>query len=199
MSDLSRLSRLSRLPREGLQLLAAGSAALLLAGCVVAPVGPGGPRYAHRAPPPPAAAPAGPAMYFYPERGQDAARQDRDRYECYRWAAHETSFDPGMTPTSAPPRMAGPPPPNGANVIGGAATGAVIGAIAAPGRSAGEGAVIGAIFGTLLGAAAEQNQQYAYESAAARNAQMQASARVPMDDFRRAMSACMGGRGYRVN
>ena len=25
-------------------------------------------------------------MYFYPERGQPGAQQDRDRYECYRWA-----------------------------------------------------------------------------------------------------------------
>ena len=131
-------------------------------------------------------------MYFYPERGQDATQQDRDRYECYRWAVRETGVDPGMTPTTRTPRFAGPPPPSGANVAAGAATGAVVGAIAAPGR-AGEGMAIGAIFGTLLGAVAEQNQQHAYEAAAVRNAQAEASARVPMDNFRRAMSACMGG------
>ena len=42
--------------------------------------------------PAPAASP--PPMYFYPERGQDAARQDRDRSECYRWAVGQGGFDP---------------------------------------------------------------------------------------------------------
>lgn len=143
-------------------------------------------------------------MYFYPERGQDGAQQDRDRYECYRWAVRETGVDPGMTPTSQP-RRAGPgvpPPPNGADVVAGAATGAVMGAVVSSPRHAGENAVIGAIFGAMVGAAAQESRQRAYEQAEARQAQAQAAAqaraRVPLDNFRRAMSACMGGRGYRV-
>lgn len=171
---------------------AAGAlAALLLGGCVVAPTAPRHTTY--RAPP---ALPAR-AMYFYPERGQDEARQDRDRYECYRWAVRETGFEPGMTPTRGPSPMASVPPPNGAAVAAGTAAGAVVGAVASPGR-AGEGAVIGAIFGAMLGAAAQDNRERAYEAAQAREAEAQARARWPLDDFRRAMSACMGGRGYRV-
>lgn len=45
----------------------------------------------------PAAAPAprpSPTVYFYPLKGQSAEQQDRDRYECYRWAHRQTGFDP---------------------------------------------------------------------------------------------------------
>lgn len=41
-----------------------------------------------------------------PARAQTEALQDRDRYECYRWAVRETSTDPGITPVrSAPVRL----------------------------------------------------------------------------------------------
>jgi hypothetical protein len=55
--------------------------------------------------------------------------------------------------------------------------------------------VIGAIFGSLIGAAAQESRVQSAEAAYARR---QAAAQVPMDNFRRAMSACMTGRGYRV-
>jgi len=77
---------------------------LALTACVVArPVA--GPPI--RAPEPlPAPAP----MYFYPERGQEAALQERDRYECYRWAVGQSGFDPGMTPVTLPRRARAPIP-----------------------------------------------------------------------------------------
>ncbi|MFN0185463.1 MAG: hypothetical protein ACKVQR_16750, partial [Aquabacterium sp.] len=77
----------------------------LTAGCVIQPT-----RHPYRyAPPPPQqAAPAAPPMYFYPERGQPEAQQDRDRYECYRLAVRDSGVDPGMTPVS---RAWSPPPP----------------------------------------------------------------------------------------
>lgn len=179
------------------RLGAAALALALLGGCVVAPVGhaPYGSRPAPPPPPPVTSAP----MYFYPERGQSPDLQDRDRYECYRWAVRETNVDPGMTPTSRPLRVAGPPQvPPAADVVAGAATGAVIGAAVSSPRRAGENAIIGAIFGAVLGAAANESRQRAADAAAARNAEIEARARLPMDHFRRAMSACMGGRGYRV-
>jgi len=61
-------------------------AGAMLMGCVVAPVAP--PPSPRPAPPPPvhtpqgrspAATPASSPMYFYPERGQGEAQQDRDR------------------------------------------------------------------------------------------------------------------------
>jgi len=169
----------------------------LLSGCVVAPAH--RPVYAsegrHAPPPQMAEAP----MYFYPEQGQPAPQQDRDRYECYRWAAQQTSTDPGMTPVRqvrGPQPM--PPVRDGADVVAGAATGAVIGAAVSSPRHAGENAVIGAIFGTVLGAIAQESRAQAIEQAQARQQQAAAASRVPSDNFRRAMSACMQGRGYRV-
>lgn len=136
-------------------------------------------------------------MYFYPERGQPDALQDRDRYECYRLATRDSGVDPGMTPVT---RAWTPPPArrDGADVVGGAATGAILGAAVSSPRRAGENAVIGALFGALLGAAAQESRAQAAEGAAARHADQVARARQPIDNFRRAMRACMQSRGYTV-
>lgn len=176
-----------------LRPLAALTLAAMLAGCVVAPPRPLPPRMA---PPPPHA--GQPPMYFYPERGQSAERQDRDRYECYRLAVRDSGVDPGMTtvtrPWSPPPRA----PRDGADVVGGAATGAIVGAAVSSPRHAGQNAVIGAVFGALLGAAVQESRAQAAEAAAARQAEAAARARQPLNDFRRAMGACMQSRGYTV-
>jgi hypothetical protein len=173
-----------------------------LSGCVVAPAH--SPRY-ERVPPPPAQAPqAAPPMYFYPTLNQTDAQQERDRYECYRWAVAQTGVEPGMTPVRQVPANGGwrAPPPSGAEVANGAVTGAVLGAVTSSPRHAGQGAIFGAIFGAMVGAASQDAQQRSYEQARARDARAAAAnadaAAVPMNNFRRAMTACMDGRGYRV-
>jgi hypothetical protein len=196
-------------PARSIAWMALASAMLM--GCVVAPVAP--PPPPRPAPPPPvhtpqgrspAAAPASSPMYFYPERGQGEAQQDRDRYECYRWAVRETGVDPGMTTVRqpVPVPVAGPVVRDGGEVVAGAATGAIVGAAVSSPRHAGAGAVIGAIFGATLGAASQEARAQAIEAAQARRQEAAAaaaeSARVPLDNFRRAMAACMQGRGYRV-
>ncbi len=161
--------------------------ALLLAGCVVAPPRP-------YPPPPPMQAPPPQTVYFYPELSQDEAKQDRDRYECYRWAVRETGVDPGMTPVRGVP-----PPPgvvrDGAEVVAGAATGAIVGAAVSSPHNTGQGMVLGAIFGTMIGAAAHEARVQSAEQAYGRQVSAQ---QVPVDNFRRAMGACMTGRGYRI-
>lgn len=173
----------------------------LLGGCVVAPVGP--PRQvaqgARTVPPASAAAP----LYFYPTRAQTEPLQDRDRYECYRWSVRETGSDPGMTPLrQAPVQLAqsAPPRSDAGDVLGGAATGALLGAALSSPRHAGGGAVLGAIFGAVVGAAAGEARNRAIDAAQARqdNARVHAHARTPQGNFRRAMAACMQGRGYAV-
>lgn len=161
--------------------------ALSLAGCVVAPARTYGPPPAMQAPPPQ-------TVYFYPELSQDEAKQDRDRYECYRWAVRESGVDPGMTPVRnvPPPRAA---VRDGAEVVAGAATGAIVGAAVSSPHSTGQGMVLGAIFGTLIGAAAHEARVQLAEQAYARHVSAQ---QVPVDNFRRAMGACMTGRGYRI-
>lgn len=183
-------------PRGTRAALTTALGSVLLAGCVVAPVH-------HRAPPPPPPEPPAPqqTMYFYPELSQSENRQDRDRYECYRWAVRQTGVDPGMTPVrDVPP----PPVPraavrDGSEVVAGGAIGAVTGAAVSGPRHVGQNMVLGAVFGSLIGAAAQearvQNAEQAYER---RLANQQARQQVPLDNFNRAMGACMEGRGYRI-
>lgn len=154
----------------------------------------------------PATLPPDAPIFFYPEKGQPEDRQDRDRYECYRWAVRESGFDPGMTavrqPMPVPPAVPGEALRDGSGVVGGAATGAILGAAVSSPRQAGANAVIGAIFGAALGAAAQEQRAQAIEAAQARREQRAVAAaeaaQAPLNNFRRAMSACMQGRGYRI-
>ena len=45
-------------------------------------------------------------LYIYPKGGQDAARQAQDRYECHRWAADQTGFDPTRPAGGVAPEQA---------------------------------------------------------------------------------------------
>jgi hypothetical protein len=187
-----------------LALLLGAGLTVLATGCAVHPqrpvYSPYGPSYGR---------PAAPAvvtpepLVFYPEQGQSAGLQDRDRYECYRWASAQTGADPGLAPTRLPPRP-GPAPDvrDGSDVAAGAVTGAVLGAALSSPHKAGDRAAAGAVVGLLLGAIAQESRAQAVERAQARREerydQASAAARAPADHFRRAMSACMSSRGYRV-
>jgi len=179
----------------GFRLLLAAAATLALAACASAP------RPVVRSadtPPPPST-----QVYFYPTKGQSAAQQDRDRYECYIWATRQSGFDPSL-PQLAPHQRVEvvPQPPPGHDTAAGAFTGAVLGAVVAPYGKSGGGAAIGAVLGAIVGASsdtARQEQteriQERYDRRAAQGAayaEQQASA------YRRAMGACLEGRGYTV-
>ena len=42
--------------------------------------------------------PRGPdQFYVYPKQGQSTAQQEKDRYECHRWAVGQTGFDPSQS------------------------------------------------------------------------------------------------------
>ena len=77
-----------------------GAASLvLLVGCVQPTRPDAAPQAVAPPPPPPAQAPAAaptptPDVYFYPQQGQSAQQQARDRYECYLWARQKTGYDP---------------------------------------------------------------------------------------------------------
>jgi hypothetical protein len=149
-------------------------------------------------PPPPVT-----QVFFYPNRGQSTAQQDRDKYECYLWATRQTGFDPSR-PNLAPHHRVKviPQPAAGHDTVVGAAAGAVIGAaIGAPSDTA-QGAVVGAVAGAMIGAAsdssrieqAQKSQRQYDEEAAARYADSEKKA----SNYRRAISACLEGRGYTV-
>jgi hypothetical protein len=142
-------------------------------------------------------------LYFYPKEGQTNEQQSRDHYECYNWAVKQTGFDPGQSeiPTNQRVRVV-PMPPPGHDTATLAIAGAVLGALIGGPRHAVGGALIGASSGAIAGAASDsarlesaRQQEEAYAARdGARDAQLEAKAH----GFRRAMSACMEGRGYSV-
>lgn len=142
-------------------------------------------------------------LYFYPKEGQTTEQQSRDHFECYNWAVKQTGFDPGKSeiPTNQRVRVV-PMPPPGHDTATLAIAGAVLGALIGGPRHAVGGALIGASTGAIAGAASDsarmesaRQQEEAYATRdRARDAQLEAKAR----GFRRAMSACMEGRGYSV-
>jgi hypothetical protein len=142
-------------------------------------------------------------IYFYPKEGQTKEQQGRDHYECYNWAVKETGFDPATSQIPADDRVRlVPMPPPGYDTATLAIAGAVLGAILGGRRNAAGGAIIGATGGAIIGSASDsarqqsvQHQQDAYNTQI--RAQRTAFAEREMN-FRRAMSACLEGRGYSV-
>jgi hypothetical protein len=180
-----------------LVLLAAASG---LAGCVVEPQPPP-PAVVERveAPPPERVA----EVVAYPAQGQSEQQLDRDRYECHVWAVKQSGFDPsvaGVPPHQRVRVLAGPPQPSA--IPGSAFAGAVLGAIVSNPRDAGIGALVGAVAGTAVGAASDASRAQANAQVVA-NVQSRQSAQVSAqeaqaDGYRRALSACLVGRGYTV-
>ena len=133
-------------------------------------------------------------LYVFPSEGQDAAQQDADEAECFKWAKQQSGYDP-LNPTIAVgkevDRSADGSAVGGAAV--GAAGGAAIGAIAG---DAGKGAAIGAVVGGVRGrrskVVGDEMQQQANDQAAAAETQRLAQ------DYNKAFSACMEGKGYKV-
>ncbi|NMF35606.1 hypothetical protein HHH56_12285 [Flammeovirga yaeyamensis] len=119
---------------------------------------------------------------------------DADEMACYKWAIDQTGYDP-LNPTVVQAKKADTSADGSAvrGAAGGAAAGAAIGAIAG---DAGKGAAIGAVAGGLRGRRAKAygdavEQKQNNEAAAAQNQKMK-------DDFVKAFSACMEGKGYTV-
>ena len=138
-------------------------------------------------------------VYFYAQRGQSQAQQDRDRYECFNWSVQQTGFDPSRR--SVPADHSKPLVPvnnTGATVVGGALMGAAIGAAVSNPWERDEGAVIGAIAGTALGAVAANAQTSATHAVHKQATPARSSYEQQAAEYRRAMSACLEGRGYVV-
>jgi hypothetical protein len=173
--------------------LIALTAGALLAACATEPP----PRRVVSAPP----APVNPTkVYFYPEQGQSEQQQDRDRYECYNWSVRQTGFDPARHLAPGEERATVVPARSPGQTIGAAAAvGAVIGAIASSPGNGAKGAAVGAIAGTVVGsAAAASEQQQAREVTRYRDHRGDRRYEQQAAEYRRAMSACLEGRGYSV-
>ena len=142
-------------------------------------------------------------IYVYPANGQSDRQLDRDRYECHGWAGKQTGYDPSQ-PSVAPNQkvqvLAMPPDHRGA--VNGAVAGAVIGATVSGPHDSAEGAMVGAVAGAVIGAATDtaRAREAAGHASRQTTADQAEQARLEKQayDYRRAITACLEGRGYTV-
>jgi outer membrane lipoprotein SlyB len=149
-------------------------------------------------------------LYIYPSQGQSEEQLADDRYECHSWAVRESGFDPSQWGEVAPPRTIRVPvaenPAERATekgAVAGAVAGAIIGSRDGGAR---EGAVTGAIVGAIAGAAVEEQGAREARREAEEEARRQADelertqveTALRRSNYRRALSACLEGRGYTV-
>jgi outer membrane lipoprotein SlyB len=148
-------------------------------------------------------------LFVYPAKGQSDQQLANDRYECHRWAVGETGFDPSDFGEAAPPRIVRVPVPEnkaqGATAKG-AIAGAIAGAVLGHGDDKLKNAVIGATVGATAGAAVETAGELDAQDKARAEARLQADElkrskaeqAVRRANYRRAITACLEGRGYTV-
>jgi len=131
-------------------------------------------------------------LYIFPNNNQTPEQQEQDQGACYTWAKNQTGFDPVTASTEAPRNTE----PNKGGVIrgglGGAAVGAAVGAIAG---NAGKGAAMGAAGGGLIGGMRRSEQRASQKAQKKEWEKQQQSNR---DDYLRAYTACLEGKGYTV-
>ncbi|MGH7058066.1 MAG: glycine zipper 2TM domain-containing protein [Acetobacteraceae bacterium] len=180
---------------RGLAGLAAVSGLLLaLGGCETLPPPPPPPPPAYAGPPPPNT-----TVYAYPEHGQSADQQSKDRYECSLWAVHQTGFDPSAPNVPPQYRVVASGPPRGTGTAIGAIAGAVLGAAISPRWDRGAGAVFGGITGAMIGSASDAARAQQDQMNMSEQQQQQAAAMAQKaSNYRRALTACLTGRGYSV-
>lgn len=160
-----------------------------------------------------AAEPTPSRLFVYPANGQAQVQLDQDRYECHGWARQQSGFDPTALPTptagttTTPTRVPiGSNPSAGATGKGALAGAVVGGAVGAHNGDTLGGAVLGAAVGSLAGGTIEMNGQLRAEREARDEARRLAARRDAADqalaarrtDYRRAITACLEGRGYTV-
>jgi len=133
-------------------------------------------------------------MYIFPSNNQDAQTQEADEAACFAWAKEQTGYDPLNPPTvtAAPVDKSADGTAVKRSAMG-AAGGAAVGAIAG---DAGKGAAIGSVVGGVRGVRAKNNAQNNQEQA---NQQAAANHSANLEnDYKKAYSACMEGKGYTI-
>jgi len=162
-----------------------------LAACVVAPPQP---RVVAVPAPPPQ------RIFVYPSNGQSAEQTDRDRYECHVWAVQQTGVDPSRADANPYERVVVQPAnPPGSGTAAGAIGGAILGALIAGPGNAGAGLILGGATGAIVGSAADASAQEQAHMTQQQLNQSAASGRARADSYRRALGACLQGRGYTIS
>lgn len=142
-------------------------------------------------------------IFVYPREGQSPMQLDRDRYECQMWSMEQTGFDPSLPPL--PVRRytrVEPVPPVGHDTVFMGFTGALLGAMIGGYHHSPEGALIGGAIGAMTGLISDSARaETARRIEADRNrrgAEYDTRMEDRAADYRRAMGACLEGRGYSV-
>ena len=133
-------------------------------------------------------------LYIYPAGGQSAEQMDKYKYECYNWAKNDTGFDPMEVPTTSTAPPSGQKKSGGVakGALAGAATGAIIGDKSKYARrGAAAGGLIGGVRQSSHNTKVDQSQQQWEQQEASRYANER-------NNYNRAYSACLEGRGYTV-
>jgi hypothetical protein len=186
--EYMKLSRFSTGSHAGLRFAAPVAVAVLLAACVAPP-----PRTVRVPAPPPQ------RVFVYPANGQSAEQTERDRYECHLWAVQQTGVDPSRADASAYERVVVQPAnPPGSGTAVGLIGGAILGSIIGGPNNAGAGAIIGGATGAVIGSASDANAQAQAQQTQYQLNQSAAAGRARADSYRRAIGACLQGRGYTV-
>ena len=114
------------------------------------------------------------AQYVYPQQGQSPQQQQSDENQCSTWATQQTGYQPSSSSGSEGGIVSN-------RALRGAARGAGIGAIGGLiGGNAGTGAAVGAAVGGVSGGIRHHDEK------------------SQRDEFERAFTACIEGRGYSV-
>ena len=133
-------------------------------------------------------------LHAFPAKDQTPQQRQTDEAACYSWAKQDSGFDPIVAGSNAV-ASAYSAPPTGLGIRGaaaGAAGGAAIGAIAG---DVGKGAAIGATAGVIRGRVVQRRAQAQVKQQAQAKSQTQ---KAGLENFKRAFSACMEGKGYSV-
>jgi hypothetical protein len=127
-------------------------------------------------------------LYVYPAKGQSSEQQDKDEWECHKWAIQQSGVDPvdlaSDDYTDKTYKRWGFLP----GAVAGGALGAIGGTIA---KDTGKGAAIGAAIGGILGQASRNKGIQEYQD------DQRAKKRM-MREYNRAYESCIIGRGYSV-
>ena len=133
-------------------------------------------------------------LYIYPAQDQSAEQMDKDKHECYKWARNDTGFDPMEVPTTSTAPPSGQKKSGG--VVKGGLVGAATGAIIGDNRKA---ARRGAAAGGLIGGVRQSSQNTKVDQSQQQWEQQEASKYAnERNNYNRAYSACLEGRGYTV-
>jgi hypothetical protein len=140
-------------------------------------------------------------LYVFPSAGQTKGVQLSEEQQCYDWAHQQTGVDPTNVTanTDSAAKAAGDKAASATQgaAVGGAARGAAAGAlIGAAAGDAGKGAAIGAATGAVAGRRAKRRAEGQAEQAGANQAVAVANDKIVQ--FKKAMTACLEGRGYTV-